>query len=274
MLQIGLPSPSLFGLGPEVQCRRLAKAGFGAIEVFLFPSQAENVPLWRKCARRYGLSLSLHQPWSRSEGGGYLINRILDTAGYLPREGYTLQGLTSGARGEMCVTYCDRFDEVLKITHSGAAHAFQTTTAWSGVGSERKLRMSYCEFLECIVPSRFPIVFDTYHVLEWILDSPGKKLLRWSEKELASTLLAAWNDIDPERIIEIHWNDFAPIREDDLRDCLPGDGLLANGLKMLAKEMERSRWTGTIISEVSPFSLFPYSRKKLVALRERIESFF
>ncbi len=273
-LVIGLSTPSLFGIPVKTQCRKLAAAEFGAIELFLFPEQAKRLPEYRRYADEYDLTLTLHQPWSFKESGGFLLNRILEAFRYLPRNNYTLWEITKDAHGEMCVTYFDRFPEVLVMRARNAEHAFQTATTWYGTGKSRRWRVPYQKFIDEVRSKRLLVVFDTYHVIEWALSAPGGKLLQFDEEELASVLINCWEQIGPEQIVEIHWNDFSRKTNEDARDCLPGEGCLALGLRRLAAEIHRCGWGGTIIPEVSPLHLFPFTLNKLVDLRQRVEWFF
>jgi hypothetical protein len=278
--RLSLPAPSLFGLPFRQKALRLKKAGFTGIELFLFPPLARRLNKYRAVAKEYGLCLSLHQPWSESEASGLSLNKKLRLIGYLPREGYRIDELTEEASGELFVAYCDRLDEVLEMQKSNncpVCFSFQTACVWSGEYRNRTHRLPYSDFEGQILRSAAPIVFDTFHLLEWRYGkASGANLASISPNELAEELIRIWRQIGPDRIIEIHWNDFVASAEGGGEDgrCLPGDGLLREGLSLLAKEIKCSGWNGMIIPELSPFLLFPYRTRTLIALRERMEQFF
>lgn len=273
---LSLPTPSLFGLTFAQKAKLLEHTGFQGIELFMFPSVARELEKHRLVAEHHGLRLSLHQPWSYGESGGHFSNRILGPIGYLPKDGYTLSDLVAHGRGELFIAYCDRRSEIATMKNPPVQFAYQTACSWIGAGKNRTHRIPYRELLDNILPTGAPIVFDTFHVLEWRLGKPGGKALgAYSEHELAKELLSAWNEIGQERIVEIHWNDFqSDERGSDGRNCFPGEGKLASGLRLLSREITRKKWEGYIVSELSPFLLFPYRTRTLIALRERMEQFF
>lgn len=270
---LSLPSVSLIGRSALRKVRLLQEAGFTGIEVFLFSNAERQIKLMRSRAPKF--LLSLHQPWSVEEAGNSPLNRVLDVFGYLPQDGYKLSDITKCGKGELFVAYVERYDEVRQAQTSGQLPvrvAFQTACSWDSEGETRKHRLPYEYFLDHIVTSKFPIVFDTFHVLEWKLKKVGKKLAILSEELLAQTLIDAWHEIGPELIVEIHWNDVDGSGPDGR--CVPGDGKLKKALRLLAREIARSGWKGQIVPEVSPFVLFPNTDAKLVSLRKRIEQFF
>jgi sugar phosphate isomerase/epimerase len=275
---LALPAPSLFGLTFKQQVRILKQAGFQGIELFMFNHPARHLKQYRNIAKEAHIRLSLHQPWSYNEAKGLLINKVLDKLDYLPKDPYTLRDIIAGGDGELFVAYCDRRAEVTKIQDPPVKFAFQTACVWNGEGKDRTHRIPYEEFVNSILPTNIPIVFDTFHLLEWRYGGlGGKALASHSAKEIADELLKLWRLIGPERIAEIHWNDFVDSLGgggEDGRECLPGEGKLALGLQMLANEIIRDDWHGYIIPEVSPFQLFPYRERTLIALRERMEQFF
>ncbi len=276
---LSLPAPSLFGLSPRQQCEALKRAGFQGIELFLFPGILKRIPEYQRLTEECGLRLSFHQPWSEKEGGGFFVNKILGAIGFLPKNDYSFEDLIARGRSELFIAYADRFNEVVKLDRETddlkVSWAFQTACAWQNEGKKFTHSMSYEKFSEQVLRTRFPIVFDTFHMLEWRLDAPGGKALgQYDEDHLAEEMLRAWHDCKPERIVEIHWNDFTGKAAGDGRDCLPGKGKLTKGLNLLAKEILRSGWNGTIVPEISPFLLFPYRERTLIALRERMEAFF
>lgn len=268
---LALPTLSLFGLTFAQQVRRLRQAGFHGIELFVFPYQARHLKKYRAIARQYGMRLSLHQTWTNGEGGGFIFNALMNSVGYLPKAGYRLSDIVEGASGELFVVYANYIDRVREITDRVEV-ALQTASTWSGESAHRTHRMSFDEFAGHISLKRVPIVFDTVHILEWRFGAVGKALAMRSEEELAKELIALWHAITPERIIEIHWNDLDGKTSDGR--CMPGEGKLALGLELLAQEIKKYGWGGYIIPEVSPFLLFPYRKRTLIALRERMEKFF
>lgn len=278
--QLSLPVPSLAGLSFKRQVSLLKRTGFSGIELFMFPYAVQRLARYQAIAKEADMRLSLHQPWSYTEGQVFL-NRILDAVGFLPKDGYRLEPIVRNGNGELFVTYCDRLDEAKALGKTGSPVmiAFQTACAWKGSGESRTHRVSYQWFVEHILPTDMPIVFDTFHVLEWQKGKAGgKSLASYNTSEIAEQLLYLWRQIGAKRVVEIHWNDFiADSRKgggNDGRACLPGEGILAKGLRLLAFELKRDGWRGAIVPELSPFSLFPYSVRKLIALRLRMEQFF
>ena len=277
---LSLPTPSLFGLYFIEMISVLKRAKFSGIELFLFHYVLKRLEKYQAIARDAQMRLSLHQPWSYGEGA-LPLNRLLDLVGYLPRDDYTIESLVREGKGELFVAYCDRHAEIAQLEQAGCPVdlAFQTACAWNGAAEERTHRMRYSEFVDHILPPKTPIVFDTFHVIEWRKNKPGgKAFAAYSENQLADELLRAWYEIGAERVVEIHWNDFIVNSTrgggSDGRACLPGNGALAKGLRVLAQELKRDGWRGPIVPELSPFLIFPYTERKLSAVRERMENFF
>jgi hypothetical protein len=273
---LGLSAASLAGRGVGTMCQLLRLAGWSGLEIIMFPGQQKTLEKVREIAP--DMRVSLHQPWSYAESGGLLVNRILDYIGYLAPPTYTLDSCVERGSGELFVAYADRVEEVVRLRSASRQEvvwALQTATTWIGVGEARRNRMAYDDFIRVVHLHKLPVVFDTFHVLEWKLQMVGKRLCDLEESRLATVLLDAWNEIGPERISEIHWNDF--VSKDNLSDgraCLPGEGRLKQGLTILAGDIRRRGWRGYIIPEVSPLLLFPFSHSNLVRLRERMQSFF
>lgn len=277
-----LPSLSLTFTGWTFadKCRLLRETGWDGIEYFDF--SPDRITEYRAFARSYGLRFSLHQPWSYAESGGMFSNFLLQLLRILPKDGYALEDISRGCFGELFVTYGDRFEEVRKLLakterNSWAMFAFQTASTWIDKGLSRTHRMGYDEFISEIIEGMpdVPIVVDTVHLIEMMLRAPtGKQLMEHSEDCLADSLLRGVRKcgLYEGRILEIHWNDISRAVTDGR--CLPGDGKMSKGLHLLSRELRDTNWGGCIIPEVSPFALFPHPRKKLIALRKRMDEFF
>ena len=264
----------------EQQCRRAKQAGFTGIEYTVF--YPELVSVYRAIARQNGLLLTLHQPWSYTESGGMLSNKLFAMLGLLPKDGYLLGDIAQHAAGESFVVYGDRFPEIamrkaLPGTPPRFVPLFQTASAWSGFGLQRKHRMSYEDFIRYIIEGlpHVGIVYDTVHALELALHAPTAKLLmQYSEGELldATKRVIRETRFFEGRGKEIHFNDFCGNGTDGR--CLAGDGKLAPALRWLAGECVERGWRGPVIPEVSPMLFMFNAEKNLARVHDRIDSFF
>ncbi len=279
---VSLNSLSLLFAGRnfEEKCAHLRAAGYGGIEYTVF--RPEHVAEYRGVARAHSLHLTLHQPWSYSESGGMLSNKLLAMLGVLPKDGYLLSDIAAQAAGENFVVYGDRFPEVaMQKVLPGAlprfVPVFQTATVWSGFGSRRKHRISYADYLRYVIEGlpHIGVVYDTVHALEHALNAPtGKLLMQYSEGELLSATKRVIRETRffEGRGREIHWNDIGNSSTDGR--CLAGDGKLAPALSWLAGECVDRDWRGPVIPEVSPMMFMFNTEHNLRLVRERIESFF
>lgn len=275
VLSFGLSTPSFLWRNVESMCELLRSIGWSGLEIFMFPGQEKVRERLEVLAPE--MRISLHQPWSYAESGGLLVNRFLSLFGRLAPDQYTLASCAVGGSGRLFVAYADRCEEVVCLRNmpgQKTVFALQTATTWIGEGKARRHRMGYHDFVRAVHLHQIPVVFDTFHVLEWKLGTIGKKLCGLNESILTKALLEAWEEVGPERIVEIHWNDFtATDLLADGRACFPGEGRLGKGLTVLAKDICRRGWKGHIVPEISPLLLFP-SNRKMRELKERMDSFF
>jgi len=253
---------SLFGLPMNSAMIMTKKAGFDGIEILINHWYRWRIPYYRILAQKFGLKIHFHQAWSPSEDPSDFTFKILSLAGYLPKNGYKLKGHIPSIITEPVVIQADRSDE--SVGHSN--YWLQTDFVFD---PNKKNEIRIREFTVRAIESKSKIVFDTHHYLEMRFHTRGVENIPIKKEILLSSLIRGWeylNDILP--IEEIHLNDF----NSSERNVFTGDGVVP--LKEFCKFVKESGWSGTIVPEISPKYLFPYSTAKLIELRERVEYLF
>jgi sugar phosphate isomerase/epimerase len=237
------------------------KAGFDGVEIFNFQRFWRNSP--EKCravARKNNLDIHFHQIWFREKGDHHLHNRILDGIGCLPSFNSSLEG-EFGKMYEPVVLYPYRWKEALGKPN----YWFQTHTHYRN----GKLLISFEDFCKAVVDNNLSVVFDTQHVLEFMLGKmDGVKSLPTNKKEIMSLLEEAWQILGP-YTKEIHLNDYHP----PYHNVFPFFGVFP--LNWFVSMVKDSAWSGTVIPEVDPRHLLKHSlSERLSVLRYIVAELF
>lgn len=246
---------------------RIAKAaGFDGVELFCV--DANYLQEMVDIVKARDLSARTHQLWSFVGGQNHWYNHVFRWLGMLRAEDMPLQ--KQAVLGVPLIVYADKWREVLD-SHSGVQNfLIQTCTEHL----QRKFRLSWTEFLKIQEEYRFPIAFDTQHVLEWMNGKIGVSRLQKGGDFLLTRLKYAW-DILGQDVVEIHWNDCV-LGGDDTRDrnVYPGVGGLP--LEKFAQYVRASGWEGVVVPEVSPLHLPRGGThvEKLAALRREVREYF
>lgn len=218
---------------------RLAKkAGFDGVEIFNFQRFWRNSPeRCRALARKNNLDIHFHQIWFREKNEHHLHNRILDGIGCLPSFDSSLEGEFGGIH-EPVVLYPYRWRETLEKPN----YWFQTHTHYRN----GKPLISFEDFCKAVVDNNLSVVFDTQHVLEFMLGKmDGVKSLPTKQKEIMPLLEDAWQILGS-YTKEIHLNDYCPPHH----NVFPGHGVFP--LVDFTGVVRQSEWSGTVIPEVDP----------------------
>lgn len=240
------------------------RVGFDGVEILLNPFTKSRVSAYRSLARNLGATLHFHQAWSVEEDPTELSFRLMGAARYLPQNGYKLRDHIPASITEPVVIQADRYDEARD-------HPNWWLQIQSVLGSDREYKLAFERFVEIFHRlDRPPVVFDTQHYIEYVLGFWGIEHLPTDKKYLLSLLSNGWK-IFGKWTKEIHLNDCHPGLGHRGRNVLPGDGVLP--LKEFCQLVKSSGWDGTIVSEISPGHLLPYTSGKLANLRERISLF-
>lgn len=266
-IEFGIPSTALVRFGNSAMHKMSAakRAGFAFLEVFLLGSAAKEIRYYRALARLLGLQIRFHDGWAYSEGYRSWINYFAHLLGYLPKElsESRIQWIAENVVEEPCVVYaeharwCSLGNKVLLQTYS--------TTKPDGF-----FRIGFEEFAENVRNRNFRVVFNTQHILEMIIGTPGIRNFReYSAKWIQDRLIESWRQLRP-HVAEIHLCDSRPTNS-LFGGCnvWPGTGILP--LKEFCREVIRSEWSGPVSIEVTPW---PYTVRKLRKLRETAEQLF
>jgi sugar phosphate isomerase/epimerase len=244
-MKIHLPYITLFGV-PILPLCRIQAAGFDGVEIHLINYRdTSRVSETIARATRLGLKVSVHQAWSLEESPTFWFNHLLNFLGYLPHAGYTLAGHLPA--GDLpTVVYASRWQEVTN-------HPNWQLQTCDILDEKQDFKISYNRFVRLVTLHKFAVVFDTQHVLEFMLNQHGVEDLPFDPKELLKLLTKAWDDLGS-YVREIHLNDCNPgLGHHTGRNIRLGEGILP--LKEFIQYVKQSGWDGIVTPEVSPFKL-------------------
>lgn len=265
-IQILASKLSLFGLPMKTTMKRVKDAGFQGIEVLCTDRVRNYYQRCRQFAEELGLTLHLHQAWSADEDPSDWKFRILERVGYLPQSGYRLRDNVPWNLVDVpTVIQADRLSEAWGLVRIVPYYWFQTDSVWDG----SKPKIDFWEFVRLVKQYNLSVVFDTQHYLEWRLGIFRNISQMTNTNWLLPLLEEGWELLGP-YTKEIHLNDFDPRTGE--RNVFPGTGTFP--MAAFCSLVRASDWHGCIVPEVNPQTLFPYSRKKLITLREKVEWYF
>ncbi|GEM_PF-3492331 len=255
------PYTKMFGLlEPFGTMEMISKAGFNGVEVLLSGDARKNPGKYSQAAKRYGLSMNGHILWSKENSPHTLHSYPLSWFGYLLPDSYTFQEAVPSHTH----FYCEGIvvnGEYWRESSFGSPYWLQT---YGQVGSDGKFMISYPQFVSEVRKKQLPVVFDTEHCLEFMLDVHGPGKLPTNKGELLAMLKGAWEALWP-YVQEIHFNDCNPSR--GITKVFPGEGQLP--LKEFAQYIRASGWGKNESKKVS-LEMMPAHSKGGKRLREAL----
>lgn len=262
MPQILASKLSLFGLPIKSAMDKVKEAGFDGIEVLLTDRFRNYIWRCQHFAKELGLTLHFHQAWSADEDPTDWKFKILEGVGYIPKPGYALSvHMPETTNNHPVVINGDRINQARRSNFW-----YQTDCVFWDPWP----KLPFPEFVRVVKKNNLSVVFDTQHYLEWRLGVfRDLSRLPKSQKGLFDLLKEGWELLGP-HTKEIHLNDFNPTTGE--RNVFPSTGIAPLGA--FCNLVQSGNWQGYIVPEVSPQILFPYSTKKLICLRETVESYF
>jgi hypothetical protein len=241
--------------------------GFDGVEIFLFGKWTrDKVSRVLDLAEKLNLTISFHQVWSTNESSSGITwrDRILTALGQLPGEGYNLDEIVP-VNARPLVAYADcviRHPETIR-------EGYWVQSVPTGVSYEKS---SYTNFEQSFRMSKFPIVMDTQHLLEYISGRSGITNIIRRDSEGIHAVWEKFLNTYSGSIEEIHFNDLNPALGDtNGRNLFPGTGIAP--LKAFAATLKSARWDGSIVPEVQPKFIL-YRKERLMELRREVESYF
>jgi len=243
--KVYLPYMKLFGYS-FISLARIKAAGFDGVEIHIAGySNKERLLETIAKAHTLGLETRVHQAWSLEESPTFWFNHLLNLFGQLPRTGYTLAEHLP-ADDVPAVVYANRWGEV--VGHD--KWLLQTCEVFDKDGN---FKTSYKEFVRVVKTHDLGVVFDTQHVLEFMLNLHGVEGLPTDKEKLLELLIKAWDDLGP-YVREIHLNDSNPrLGHHKGRNVFLGTGILP--LKEFVRHVKQSGWNGIVTPEMSPLKL-------------------
>lgn len=264
-----IPHISYLGLPLYGSLDEARETGFDGVECHLVSFKQGNtsrVTRWLESSLRTGLVIHLHQGWSIEESAEprWPPNQSepLHWFGYLPSHPYQIFDHVPEEVTVPVVAYPDRYLELKGRENFW----FQTAATYSGSGGT--VNLDYGKFVELVQELHLPVVFDTWHFLEYSLGIRGTRDLPRSPDFLYKKLEDGWK-IFGQCVKEIHFNDSSPYA----RNVFLGKGVIP--LQGFADLVKGSGWQGTVVPEVFPGHIkYGLSADKMKALREEVGRYF
>lgn len=267
-LDIAVPVIAPFNLARfSISPQGAKEAGFTGVEVHRF-CMTQRQTLDRLCeAEELGLTISVHQSWSIVEAGPrHWHNRVANLLGLLPRPGYRMRDHIPPL-GCPVVVYADR------ISEPGLTENYWFQSA-STADEQKRPRITFDSFVKLVRTWRYPVVFDTTHVLELFFKVVGVgHLTEVKDAGLQSVLFETWDTLAP-YVREIHLANTIPSKGHTAGANVPlEEGVFdLKGFCRHVWETRREDDFPRIVPEVSPTHLM--SRGKYRALRDQVAKFF
>ena len=260
---------SLVGMLPTV------KEHFQGIELLLQPRPDRRLELLRQVIEKAGLKVHFHEVWSLENNPQHFFNHVAAVMGKIPKKTSPLASQLPNPLFAPVVCYAWRCAEI--SVEDRAMLWLQTCEVYDHV-------IGYNGFLNVVRNGKYRVVFDTQHVLEFMLDSHGvDSLVSYTPEDLDQALLRAWDDLG-EFTTEIHFNNFMPSRGyTGGRNCVPNDGVL--NLRSFAQRVLQDKWSGVVVPEVAPATLcgmnipftplpMPFYQPRLELLADMVQDMF
>ena len=244
------------------------QAGFDGVEVHLIGMGRRRILSTICQAGELGLTTTIHQGWSLTEGWQQWYNWALAATGCIPITRFKLAEHIPAGTAFPVVVSGERFEEA----ENHPNWWLQTTCSLHGV-QERLEHLFWDRFMPAAKSGRFGLVFDTQHFLEGAYGVRGVGYLnRQDPLELLVQLRYGWKLLGP-FVKEIHLCDFDPERGHTFgRNVFPGTGILARALQDFCHIVKESGWDGRVVPEVLNWPTS--SPRQYGELRKRVVELF